>query len=71
MEGRPGAALFRLVRYWSRRWILQASEELTGSLDHFAVRVVLTAEEADCPAAAPDPNSNVVINTTPHAGCNR
>ena len=30
--GRPGAALFRLVRYWSRRWILQASAHVTGEL---------------------------------------
>jgi DNA-binding MarR family transcriptional regulator len=27
--GKPGAALFRLVRYWSRRWILQASAHVT------------------------------------------
>jgi DNA-binding MarR family transcriptional regulator len=27
--GKPGAALFRLVRYWSRRWILQATAHVT------------------------------------------
>ncbi|GAA5137604.1 MarR family winged helix-turn-helix transcriptional regulator [Pseudonocardia adelaidensis] len=48
----PGAALFRLVRYWSRRWILQASEELTGEQRRVQDILVLDAVEA---AARRDP----------------
>jgi len=44
--GRPGAALFRLVRYWSRRWILQASEELTGEQRRVQDILVLDAVAA-------------------------
>jgi DNA-binding MarR family transcriptional regulator len=50
--GRPGAALFRLVRYWSRRWILQASEDLTGEQRRVQDLLVLDAVEA---AARRDP----------------
>ncbi len=50
--GRPGAALFRLVRYWSRRWVLQASEELTGEQRRVQDILVLDAVEA---AARRDP----------------
>jgi DNA-binding MarR family transcriptional regulator len=44
--GKPGAALFRLVRYWSRRWILQASEELTGEQRRVQDILVLDAVAA-------------------------
>jgi DNA-binding MarR family transcriptional regulator len=44
--GRPGAALFRLVRYWSRRWILQASEDLTGEQRRVQDILVLDAVAA-------------------------
>lgn len=50
--GEPGAALFRLVRYWSRRWILQASEELTGEQRRVQDILVLDAVAA---AARRDP----------------
>jgi DNA-binding MarR family transcriptional regulator len=43
-----GPALFRLVRYWSRRWSAQASHDLTGEMRHvqhiLAVEAVRTAE---------------------------
>ena len=29
-----GPALFRMVRFWSRRWTNQAAEELTGRMRH-------------------------------------
>ncbi|MFC6086214.1 MarR family winged helix-turn-helix transcriptional regulator [Sphaerisporangium aureirubrum] len=42
-----GPALFRLVRFWSRRWINTASQELTGEPRHvqhiLAVEAVHTA----------------------------
>ncbi|MGH3381985.1 MAG: MarR family winged helix-turn-helix transcriptional regulator [Actinoallomurus sp.] len=48
-----GPALFRLVRFWSRRWINRASEELTGHPSHVphilaveAVRTGNATEEA-------------------------
>jgi DNA-binding MarR family transcriptional regulator len=50
--GRPGAALFRLVRYWSRRWILQVSENLTGEQRRVQDILVLDAVAA---AARRDP----------------
>jgi DNA-binding MarR family transcriptional regulator len=53
---RPGAALFRLVRYWSRRWILQASEELTGEQRRVQDILVLDAVAA---ASRRDPEVSV------------
>lgn len=45
-----GPALFRLVRFWSRRWTTRASEELTGELRHVqhiqAVEAVHTAAQS-------------------------
>ncbi|ONI74998.1 transcriptional regulator [Actinosynnema sp. ALI-1.44] len=45
-----GPALFRLVRFWSRRWSARASAELTGELRHVqhiqAVEAVHTAGQA-------------------------
>jgi DNA-binding MarR family transcriptional regulator len=37
-----GPALFRLVRFWSRRWTMRASAELTGQPRH--VQHILVAE---------------------------
>jgi DNA-binding MarR family transcriptional regulator len=37
-----GPALFRLVRFWSRRWAVRTSEELTGRQRH--VQHILVAE---------------------------
>ncbi len=59
--GRPGAALFRLVRYWSRRWILQASEELTGEQRRVQDILVL-----DAVAAASRPGSEVAVADVAH-----
>ena len=54
--GKPGAALFRLVRYWSRRWILQASahvaKDVTGEQRRVQDILVLDAVAA---AARRDP----------------
>jgi DNA-binding MarR family transcriptional regulator len=55
VESGPGAdggpALFRLVRYWSRRWSAQASHDLTGEMRHvqhiLAVEAVRTTEGGD------------------------
>lgn len=45
-----GPAMFRLVRFWSRRWINNASRELTGEMRHVqhiqAVEVVDTLQAA-------------------------
>jgi DNA-binding MarR family transcriptional regulator len=45
-----GPALFRLVRFWSRRWINRASEEQTGETRHvqhiLAVEAVHTGNDA-------------------------
>jgi DNA-binding MarR family transcriptional regulator len=59
--GRPGAALFRLVRYWSRRWILQASEELTGEQRRVQDILVL-----DAVAAASRAGSEVAVGGVAH-----
>ena len=40
-----GPALFRLVRFWSRRWTMRASEELTGQMHH--VQHILVVEAVD------------------------
>lgn len=45
-----GPALFRLVRFWSRRWSSQAAEELTGQARH--VQHILTVEAVDGVAEA-------------------
>lgn len=43
-----GPALFRLVRFWSRRWINRASEDVTGEMRHvqhiLVVEAVATVE---------------------------
>jgi len=45
-----GPALFRLVRFWSRRWSGLASQELTGRARH--VQHILTVEAVDGAAEA-------------------
>ncbi|MGI5228662.1 MarR family winged helix-turn-helix transcriptional regulator [Actinoallomurus sp. CA-142502] len=45
-----GPALFRLVRFWSRRWSGLAAEELTGQARH--VQHILTVEAAEGAADA-------------------
>ena len=41
-----GPALFRLVRFWSRRWISRTSEELTGQPRHVHHILVVEAVQA-------------------------
>jgi DNA-binding MarR family transcriptional regulator len=41
-----GPALFRLVRFWSRRWTTRAAEEVTGELRHVQHILVLEAVDA-------------------------
>jgi DNA-binding MarR family transcriptional regulator len=48
-----GPALFRLVRFWSRRWAGRASEELTGESRH--VQHILVVEAADTSADEGEP----------------
>ncbi|TMR96388.1 MarR family winged helix-turn-helix transcriptional regulator [Nonomuraea basaltis] len=48
-----GPALFRLVRFWSRRWAGQASEELTGEPRH--VQHILVVEAVHTQTGAEDP----------------
>ncbi|GAB3870585.1 MarR family winged helix-turn-helix transcriptional regulator [Kibdelosporangium lantanae] len=43
-----GPALFRLVRFWSRRWVTRTSEELTGEMRH--VQHILVVEAVDSAA---------------------
>jgi DNA-binding MarR family transcriptional regulator len=40
-----GPALFRMVRFWSRRWVNRTSEELTGEMRH--VHHILVVEAVD------------------------
>ena len=40
-----GPALFRMVRFWSRRWTMRASEELTGQMRHVQHILVIEAVE--------------------------
>lgn len=51
-----GPALFRLVRFWSRRWTGQAAEELTGEPRHvqhiLVVEAVHTTGEANVATVA-------------------
>jgi DNA-binding MarR family transcriptional regulator len=41
-----GPALFRLVRFWSRRWTTRTSEALTGEMRHAQHILVLEAVDA-------------------------
>jgi DNA-binding MarR family transcriptional regulator len=56
-----GPALFRLVRFWSRRWITQASEELTGQMRH--VQHILVAEAVGATSSRP---AEATIGTVAH-----
>jgi DNA-binding MarR family transcriptional regulator len=56
-----GPALFRLVRFWSRRWIMRASEELTGQLRH--VQHILVVEAVDTTGNGP---GEATIGTVAH-----
>lgn len=44
-DAEAGPALFRLVRFWSRRWVTRTSEELTGEMRH--VQHILVVEAVD------------------------
>lgn len=56
-----GPALFRLVRFWSRRWTMRASEELTGQMRH--VQHILVAEAVDTTGNRPE---EATISTVAH-----
>ncbi|WP_345558478.1 MarR family winged helix-turn-helix transcriptional regulator [Nonomuraea rosea] len=56
-----GPALFRLVRFWSRRWAGRASEELTGESRH--VQHILVVEAA-CTSA--DEGEPPTVGTVAH-----
>nr|WP_042197264.1 MarR family winged helix-turn-helix transcriptional regulator [Kibdelosporangium sp. MJ126-NF4]CEL22848.1 Transcriptional regulator, MarR family [Kibdelosporangium sp. MJ126-NF4]CTQ89988.1 Transcriptional regulator, MarR family [Kibdelosporangium sp. MJ126-NF4] len=49
-DAEGGPALFRLVRFWARRWSMRTSAELTGEMRHVqhiqAVEAVQTAARA-------------------------
>lgn len=53
-----GPALFRLVRFWSRRWTMRASEELTGQMR--IVQHILVVE------AVETTDDEATINTVAH-----
>lgn len=56
-----GPALFRLVRFWSRRWITRTSEELTGEMWHVAH--ILAVEAVDTAGAR---SNEVTVATVAH-----
>lgn len=56
-----GPALFRLVRFWSRRWIMRASEEVTGQLRH--VQHILVVEAVESTGGIPE---EATIGTVAH-----
>jgi DNA-binding MarR family transcriptional regulator len=47
-----GPALFRLVRFWSRRWITRTAAEITGEMRH--VQHILAVETVDTARAHAD-----------------
>jgi DNA-binding MarR family transcriptional regulator len=47
-----GPALFRLVRFWSRRWLSNASQELTGEMRH--IQHILVIEAVHTAQTSPD-----------------
>jgi hypothetical protein len=47
-----GPALFRLVRFWSRRWIMRTAAEITGEMRH--VQHILAVEAVDIVRAHSD-----------------
>ena len=64
-----GPALFQLVRFWSRRWVTQASRDLPGEPGH--ARHVLVVEAVH--AGQPDVTVNTVARQlgVDHSGASR
>jgi DNA-binding MarR family transcriptional regulator len=56
-----GPALFRLVRFWSRRWTMRTSEVLTGQMHH--VQHILVAEAVSTTSNRP---AQATISTVAH-----
>jgi DNA-binding MarR family transcriptional regulator len=56
-----GPALFRLVRFWSRRWTMRASEDLTGQMRH--VQHILVAEAVGTVSSRP---AEATVSTVAH-----
>ncbi|WP_031170566.1 MarR family winged helix-turn-helix transcriptional regulator [Streptosporangium roseum] len=65
-----GPTLFRLVRFWSRRWAGQASEELTGELRHVQHIMVIEAVATNTHPAGAAPvagaHEAVTVGTVAH-----
>ncbi|MEU8380512.1 MarR family transcriptional regulator [Streptosporangium sp. NPDC048865] len=65
-----GPALFRVVRFWSRRWAGRASEELTGEQRHVQHILVVEAVAANARPAGAAPVAGayeaVTVGTVAH-----
>ncbi|MGJ6969153.1 MarR family winged helix-turn-helix transcriptional regulator [Streptosporangium sp. G11] len=65
-----GPTLFRLVRFWSRRWAGRASEELTGESRHVQHILVVEAVAANAYLAGAAPvagaHEAVTVGTVAH-----
>ncbi|MET0238047.1 MAG: MarR family winged helix-turn-helix transcriptional regulator [Kibdelosporangium sp.] len=64
-----GPALFRLVRFWSRRWTTRASAELTGENRH--VQHILVVEAVDAMQGAATVNAVAHQLGLDHSGASR
>ncbi|MET8156641.1 MarR family winged helix-turn-helix transcriptional regulator [Sphaerisporangium sp. NPDC005289] len=66
-EGHDGGpALFRLVRFWSRRWAGRASEELTGESRHVQHILVVEAVVTNASRAVAGEDAVVTVGTVAH-----
>ncbi|MFF3444036.1 MarR family winged helix-turn-helix transcriptional regulator [Streptosporangium sp. NPDC002721] len=65
-----GPTLFRLVRFWSRRWAGRASEDLTGELGHVQHILVVEAVATNAHPAGTAPVAGayeaVTVGTVAH-----
>lgn len=64
-----GPALFRLVRFWSRRWTTRVSAELTGEMRH--VQHILVVEAVDAMPAEATVNAVAHQLGLDHSGASR
>jgi DNA-binding MarR family transcriptional regulator len=66
-----GPALFRLVRFWSRRWTGRAAEELTGEPRH--VQHILAVEAVEAVRTTAEANVGTVAHQLglDHSGASR
>ncbi|MFC4010366.1 MarR family winged helix-turn-helix transcriptional regulator [Nonomuraea purpurea] len=61
-----GPALFRLVRFWSRRWAGRASEELTGEPRHMQHILVVEAVATNAYPAGAGAHEAITVGTVAH-----